>query len=73
MANIDLSGYNLSEVKGLQHNIDKEIKKHQHHDLQMARDQIMPICSEGRSIGRGTAYCRLKIAQRQQWQQRTQV
>lgn len=46
MANIDLSGYNLSELKGLQHDIDKEIKSRQHQDLQKAREQILAIAQE---------------------------
>ena len=41
MANIDLSGYNLSELKGLQHDIEKELKSRQHQDLQKAREQIL--------------------------------
>ena len=32
MVNIDLSGYNLGELKGLQHDIEKEIKNRQHQD-----------------------------------------
>ena len=43
MANIDLSGYNLGELKGLQHDIEKEIKSRQHKDLQKAREQILAI------------------------------
>lgn len=46
MANIDLSGYNLSELKGLQHDIDKELKSRQHQDLQKAREQILAIAQE---------------------------
>lgn len=46
MANIDLSGYNLSELKGLQHDIEKEIKSRQHQDLQKAREQILAIAQE---------------------------
>lgn len=46
MANIDLSGYNLSELKGLQHDIEKEIKNRQHQDLQKAREQILAIAQE---------------------------
>ena len=46
MANIDLSGYNLSELKGLQHDIEKELKSRQHQDLQKAREQILAIAQE---------------------------
>lgn len=46
MANIDLSGYNLSELKGLQHDIEREIKSRQHLDLQKAREQILAIVQE---------------------------
>lgn len=46
MANVDLSGYNLSELKGLQHDIEKEIKSRQHQDLQKAREQILAIAQE---------------------------
>lgn len=46
MANIDLSGYNLSELKGLQHDIEREIKNRQHQDLQKAREQILAIAQE---------------------------
>lgn len=46
MANVDLSGYNLSELKGLQHEIDTEIKSRQHLDLQKAREQILAIAQE---------------------------
>lgn len=46
MANTDLSEYNLSELKGLQHDIDKEIKSRQYQDLQKAREQILAIAQE---------------------------
>ena len=46
MANIDLSGYNLAELKGLQHDIEREIKSRQHQDLQKAREQILAIAQE---------------------------
>ena len=46
MANIDLSGYNLSELKGLKHDIEKEIKSRQHQDLQRAREQILAIAQK---------------------------
>lgn len=43
MANIDLSSYNLSELKGLQHKIENEIKNRQQGDLAKARQQILAI------------------------------
>lgn len=43
MANIDLSGYNLAELKGLQFDIDKEIKNRQQQDVKKAREQILEI------------------------------
>jgi len=46
MVNIDLSGYNLSELKGLQHDIEKEIKSRQHQDLQKAREKILAVARE---------------------------
>lgn len=46
MANINLSGYNLSELNGLLHDIEREIKNRQHQDLQKARDQILAIAQE---------------------------
>lgn len=46
MANIDLSSYNLSELKGLQHDIEKEIKNRQQGDLAKARQQILAIAQE---------------------------
>lgn len=46
MTNIDLSTYNLSELKGLQHEIEQEIKSRQHRDLQKAREQILAIAQQ---------------------------
>jgi len=46
MATIDLSGYNLAELKDLQHDIEREIKGRQHQDLQKAREQILAIAQE---------------------------
>jgi DNA-binding protein H-NS len=43
MANVDLSGYNLSELKGLQHDIEKAIKSRQQQEVQKAREQILEI------------------------------
>lgn len=46
MANIDLSSYNVSELKGLQHDIEKEIKSRQQGDLAQARQQILAIAQK---------------------------
>lgn len=46
MANIDLSGYNLGELKSLQHDIEKQIKSRQQGDLAKARQQILAIAHE---------------------------
>ena len=43
MANVDLSDYNLSELKGLQAEIEKEIKARQQQDVTKAREQIFAI------------------------------
>lgn len=43
MANIDLASYNLSELKGLQHDIEKEIKSRQQGELENARQQVLAI------------------------------
>ncbi|MFK3741593.1 H-NS family nucleoid-associated regulatory protein [Massilia sp. TN1-12] len=46
MLNKALSGYNLSELKGLQHDVEKAIKGRQQQDLQTARDQILAIARD---------------------------
>lgn len=46
MANIDLSSYNVSELKGLQHDIENEIKSRQQGDLAQARQQILAIAQK---------------------------
>jgi DNA-binding protein H-NS len=46
MAKIDLSSYTLSELKGLQHGIDQEIKSRQQGDLAKARQQILSIAQD---------------------------
>ena len=46
MATIDLSSYNRSELKGLQHDIEKEIKSRQQGDLAKARQQILAIAQQ---------------------------
>jgi DNA-binding protein H-NS len=46
MTQIDLSSYNLRELKGLQHEIEKEIKGRQQQDVKKAREQILTIAQE---------------------------
>jgi len=46
MANIDLSGYNLDELKRLQQDVENAIKGRQQHDVQRARDQILAIAKD---------------------------
>lgn len=46
MATVDLSGYDLSELKGLQHDVEKAIKERQQQALQNAREQILAIAQE---------------------------
>jgi DNA-binding protein H-NS len=46
MTNIDLSNYNVKELKGLQLNIEQEIKSRQQGDLAKARQQIQAIAEE---------------------------
>ncbi|MET0981057.1 MAG: H-NS histone family protein [Telluria sp.] len=46
MANVDLSDYNLGELKGLQHDIEKAIKNRQQQELRKAREQIMAIAKD---------------------------
>jgi DNA-binding protein H-NS len=43
MTKIDLSDYNLGELKGLQSEIDKEIKNRQQQEHTKAREQILAI------------------------------
>jgi len=43
MKTIDLSGYNLSELKGLQFDIEKTIKERQQDEVRKAREQIQAI------------------------------
>ena len=43
MAKIDLAGYTLSELKGLQHDVERAIKERQRQDVQKAREQILAI------------------------------
>ena len=46
MATIDISGYNLSELKGLQSQVDKEIKDRQQQEVKKAREQILAIAQD---------------------------
>lgn len=46
MADVDLSGYNLNELKSLQGDVEKAIKDRQHQDLQKAREQVLAIAKE---------------------------
>jgi DNA-binding protein H-NS len=46
MAKVDLSGYTLSELKGLQHDVERAIKERQQQELQKAREQILAIAQE---------------------------
>ena len=43
MAKVDLSDYNLSELKGLQAEIENEIKARQKQEVTKAREQILAI------------------------------
>jgi DNA-binding protein H-NS len=43
MATADLSKYNLSELKGLQHDIEREIKSREQQEVKKAREQILSI------------------------------
>ena len=46
MATIDLSNYNLGELKGLQFDIEKEIKSRQQQEVKKAREQIIAIAQD---------------------------
>jgi len=46
MATIDLSNYNLGELKGLQFDVEKEIKSRQQQELKKAREQILAIAQD---------------------------
>jgi DNA-binding protein H-NS len=46
MAKIDLSTFNLGELKGLQFDVEKEIKIRQQQDVKKAREQILAIAQE---------------------------
>lgn len=44
--NIDLSGYRIDELKGLQHDIEEEIKTRQQSEVAKARQRILAIVRE---------------------------
>jgi len=46
MANVDLSGYNLNELKGLKDDVERAIKERQEQDVQNAREQILAIAKD---------------------------
>lgn len=46
MATIDLSHYNLGELKGLQFDVEKEIKARQQQEVKKAREQILAIAQD---------------------------
>ncbi|HEX8787055.1 MAG TPA: H-NS histone family protein [Telluria sp.] len=46
MATIDLSNYNLGELKGLQFDVEKEIKARQQQEVKKAREQILAIAQD---------------------------
>ncbi|ALK99519.1 histidinol phosphate phosphatase [Massilia sp. WF1] len=46
MAKTDLSNYNLAELKGLQFDIEKEIKSRQHDEVKKARERILAIAQD---------------------------
>jgi DNA-binding protein H-NS len=46
MAKTNLSNYNLAELKGLQFDIEKEIKSRQQDEVRKAREQILAIAQD---------------------------
>lgn len=46
MANVDLSTFNLRDLKNLQGEVEQAIKERQQQDVQKARDQILAIAKE---------------------------
>lgn len=46
MAKTDLSGYTLSELKVLQHEVERTIKDRQQQGVQKAREQILAVASK---------------------------
>jgi DNA-binding protein H-NS len=46
MAKVNLSDYNLSELKGLQSEVEKQIKDRQQQEVKKAREQILAIAQD---------------------------
>ena len=46
MAQIDLSTYNLGELKGLQFDIEQELRKRERQEIRKAREQILAIAQD---------------------------
>jgi DNA-binding protein H-NS len=46
MAKIDLAGYTLSELKGLQHDVERTIQERQQQEVLKAREQIFAIAKD---------------------------
>jgi DNA-binding protein H-NS len=46
MATLDLSNYNLSELKGLRFGVEKELKERQRQEVTKAREQILAIAQD---------------------------
>ncbi len=46
MATIDLSTYNLGELKGLQFDIEQELRKRERQEILKAREQILAIAED---------------------------
>ena len=46
MTTIDLSSYNLSELKGLHHEIDNMIRERRQQDMRAAREKILAMAQE---------------------------
>lgn len=46
MANTDLSDYNLGELKGLQFEIENEIRKRRQEEVNRAREEIMALAKD---------------------------
>jgi DNA-binding protein H-NS len=64
MSTIDLSGYNLGELRGLQHDIEKEIKSRQHQDVRKAREQILAIAQDAGMAVEELLAAKAKISKR---------
>lgn len=43
MANVDLSSYDFSELKGLQHDIERMLKVRQQEEMRTAREKVLEI------------------------------